>query len=67
MALQIFGTDFSMIEKVFNGERSREQIKVSVNLNTNNVEQIQEGREKEQESHRQPAQEQSRGEFETVY
>jgi len=27
MALQIFGTDFSMIEKVFNGERSREQIK----------------------------------------
>lgn len=26
-ALQIFGTDFTMIEKVFNGERSREQIK----------------------------------------
>ena len=27
LALQIFGTDFSMIEKVFQGERSREQIK----------------------------------------
>eukprot|EP00347_Sterkiella_histriomuscorum_P011109 403373722 len=27
MALQIFGTDFSLIEKVFNQERSREQIK----------------------------------------
>ena len=28
LALQIFGTDFSMIEKVFNQERTREQIKV---------------------------------------
>ena len=27
MALQIFGTDFSLIEKVFNHERTREQIK----------------------------------------
>ncbi|CDW72041.1 myb domain-containing protein [Stylonychia lemnae] len=27
MALQIFGTDFSLIEKVFNQERTREQIK----------------------------------------
>lgn len=27
LALQIFGTDFSMIERVFEGERSREQIK----------------------------------------
>ena len=27
-ALQVFGTDFSMIERVFTGLRSREQIKV---------------------------------------
>jgi hypothetical protein len=36
-------------------------------LYANNVEQIQEGREKEQVAHRQPAQEQSRGESEIVY
>ncbi len=30
MALSIFGTDFSMIERVFNEERNREQIKVSI-------------------------------------
>ena len=30
MALQIFGTDFSLIEKVFNHQRSREQIKVGL-------------------------------------
>lgn len=30
MALAIFGTDFSMIERVFNEERNREQIKVSL-------------------------------------
>jgi len=27
MALQIFGTDFSLIEKIFEGKRTREQIK----------------------------------------
>jgi hypothetical protein len=28
MALQVFGTDFTMISRVFSGERTREQIKV---------------------------------------
>jgi hypothetical protein len=28
MALQIFGTEFSIIEQLFDGKRSREQIKV---------------------------------------
>ena len=27
MALQVFGADFTMIAKVFGGERSREQVK----------------------------------------
>ena len=30
MALQIIGTDFSMIERIFDGQRSREQIKVNI-------------------------------------
>jgi transcription factor TFIIIB component B'' len=30
LALSIFGTDFTMIERIFNLERSREQIKVTI-------------------------------------
>jgi hypothetical protein len=34
MALSLFGTDFSMIENVFDGQRTRAQIKVSLHNNS---------------------------------
>ena len=50
MGLQLFGTDFGMIETLFEGTRTRAQIKVSINLLAHFslfIEQIHEGAEAE--------------------
>jgi hypothetical protein len=53
-ALQIFGTDFSLIEKVFNKSRTRDQIKVTISIChlLYSIEQVSKRGEEEQEAYR---------------